>query len=194
MRYEELRIQAKVYGLRLNHFLEKKDLPSVWFHNEEGRDSIDHIAIKTYGTDDYHRTVDYYKRFSTKIAETELEGRYIATAKLLGSYALSIELPHVNSKNFVRNLEIMLARPSQQRREQSSFDHAGVFMERGLIPVRTVLARKEIGYFNEQHSSHTSVSVLFGEEDDEVKFTDRQSSAVVREQLRNGNSRLVHGA
>jgi hypothetical protein len=187
MKYTDLRVESHMYCAALDRYLDDKQLPASWF--DQG---FDHIAIKAYNTSDYKELVSHYKGFSELISEADLDERHIATAQLIGSYGLSLTLISVESPSLVTSLEIMLARPDDQSDESPHFDHAEVFVPRGLYPVRKVLDAKGLDYLDEQNKSHEWVSLVFGDEN-EVKFTDTRLRDIVADNLHKGTARIIHG-
>jgi hypothetical protein len=187
MKYIDLKLEGQKYCSALDRYLDENHLPASWF--DQG---FDHIAIKAYNINDYKELVNHYKGYSELISETDLGGRHIATAQLIGSYGLSLALISVESHSLVANLEIMLARPDDQSDESPRLDHAEVFVERGLYPVRKVLDAKGLSYLDEQNESHEWVSVVFGDVN-EVKFTDTRLGDIVADNLRKGTARITHG-
>jgi hypothetical protein len=189
MRYVDLRAEAVKYSLDAGRFIERKQLPLVWFDY-----GYDHLAIKAYSPRDYEELLSEFKQFSEYIAETEMNGRYIAMAHLVGNYGLKMTVAELsNNPMNVRDIELMLARPDGQTGEHTELDHAEIYMERGLIPVRRVLANKGIQYDSQHNDSHSWISTIINQEADELKFSDRRLADIVDEQLENGKSKLIFG-
>jgi hypothetical protein len=187
MPYPELRQQVKTYTTQLDHFLFQKKFPNSWFGNA----SIDHVAIKAFSGTDYEETLNYYKNFSTYISETKMNGRYIATARLVGNYSLVLSLATVGINSQVADLEIMLARPEDQSGDIPSLDHSEIFLERGLIPVRNVLTKRMVDFLPQSNDSHAWVSLMFNDQN-EVKFTDRRLRDLAEEDVQGGQAKVIH--
>lgn len=184
MNLVELRREARAYNSRLKEFRERKKLPITWFDA-----GIDHFAIKAYNPDDYDKLVKNYQPLSSEVAESVLDDRRIATARLLGNYGINIY--DVFSDGPVRLLEIMEARPDDTSEESVRFDHQEIYVPRGILPIKTVLRRKQIDFFEQENDAHSWVSVDFNMGMDEVKFTDKRLDKIVGDAVKNGRARLL---
>lgn len=180
--------QSDQYSRRLNDFVDQSRLPESWFDH-----GYDHLAIKAYTIDDYEQTIERFKAVSELITEVDIDDRQIATAELLGEFALTMSVSFGNYVS-IKHIEIMLARLGDQNHDSPRLDHAEIYMPRGLVPVRKVLSNKRIPYFDELNEAHSWVSVVFGEESDEVKFTDRKLSDINQQQIESSRARIIYEA
>ena len=183
-----LKAQANVYNARLDKFVAKNRLPQSWF--DQG---YDHVAVKAYNLEDYRQIIEQFKVVSDRITEADLNHRQIATARLMGQFALGLDLS-VGPYVYLRNVEIMLARPNDQSQDLPVFDHSEIFVPRGLMPIRKVLDEKKIQFLPQSNKSHEWVSVVFDDDGDEVKFTDRTLEDIVEENIASGKARIIYGS
>jgi hypothetical protein len=183
---EILKTEAVHYNSRLDVFFAEKNLPEVWLDYGQ-----DHVAVKAYNLRDYEEIIENFKVVSELITEVDRDGRHIATARLLGSLALELNLS-LSSWVALRDIEIMLSRPDEQSDDLPRFDHSEIFMPRGLIPVRSVLTAKGIRLDEEQNETHAWISVVFGDEADEVKFADRRLRDINEADIASRKARIIH--
>jgi hypothetical protein len=184
----ELEKLSRQYNTRLDEFIANNSLPESWFDA-----GYDHVAVKAFNLEEYEEIIESFKPVSDRITEIDMDGRQIATATLLGSLALEMSLS-LGDYIYVRNVEIMLARPDDQGIDSPRFDHSEIFMPRGLIPVAKILDIKGIDFFDEENQSHSWISVAFNDGQDEIKFTDRRLGDINEEEIASGNSRVIHEA
>ena len=188
MIYGQLRTESQIYNSSLDRFLGRQQLPATWFANG----GVDHLAIKTFNSGDYKAYLDSYKQYAERITQTRLDGRYIATIRLLGNYSLTFNLLSVKSANRVTDLELMLARPNEQSELQPRLDHAEIYMKYGLIPVRKVLGNRGLRFEDHSNGSHEWVSVKFEDGAEEVKFSDRRLSEIMEEEIDFGTAQVLY--
>lgn len=188
MIYGQLRTESQIYNSSLDRFLGRQKLPPTWFANG----GVDHLAIKTFNSGDYKAYLDSYKQYAERITQTRLDGRYIATIRLLGNYSLTFNLLSVKSANRVTDLELMLARPNEQSELQPRLDHAEIYMKYGLIPVRKVLGNRGLRFEDQSNGSHEWVSVKFEDGAEEVKFSDRRLSEIMEEEIDFGTAQVLY--
>lgn len=188
MIYGQLRTESQIYNSSLDRFLGRQKLPPTWFANG----GVDHLAIKTFNSGDYKAYLDSYKQYAERITQTRLDGRYIATIRLLGNYSLTFNLLSVKSANRVTDLELMLARPNEQSELQPRLDHAEIYMKYGLIPVRKVLGNRGLRFEDHSNGSHEWVSVKFEDGAEEVKFSDRRLSEIMEEEIDFGTAQVLY--
>ncbi|MBX4197254.1 hypothetical protein KW801_01710 [Candidatus Saccharibacteria bacterium] len=184
---ETLKKMATEYNDRLDTFWAEAKLPEVWLD-----DGYDHFALKAYSREDYEDIIEQFKPVTEFIAEVDLDDRQIATAKLLGHFALNMTLSFSDWMS-IDHIEIMLAREDEQGDKPVRFDHSELFKSHGLIPVMKVLEAKGLRPFNppEFNRSHMWVSIVFGEENDEVKFTDKRLSEIIQDDIRTGRAKIL---
>ena len=187
MIYDELNIQSQIYSHKLDRFFKPLRLPLSWFEH-----GFDHIAIKAFNLSDYEELIDHYKDHSQYIYESNQDGRHISAIRLLGHIGLKLALPTVGSETKVLDIELMLARPQDQSAEKPRLDHSEIYVEQGLIPVRNVLNRKGVRYYDEPGSSPSWVSVVFEDGEQEVRFTDMHLSDIAKENVRKDIGRVIH--
>jgi len=186
--YEGLLRLTNDYNSRLNRFVSAHELPYTWF--EKGQD---HVAVKAFKPDDYKALVARFEPFSARIVETEMQGRWIATASLMGKFAIMSSLT-VSGGIEIENVEIMLARPEDQDNGPPRFDHSEIYAPEKMIPVRSVLRRKGLHPDWQGNDAHEWVSVVFGEYSEEVKFTEKRLSEIVDQELASGKAKVIYEA
>lgn len=186
MDYEKLLRLAYDYNHRLDDFISKQKLPYTWF--DKGQD---HVAVKAYHPEDYQGIVRRFKPVSERIAEAKLQNRWIATATLMGNFALKLSLS-VSDWMPVKEVEIMLARPEEQSNEPPRFDHSEIYVPDKMIPINRVLKSRDLHPFWQRNEAHEWISVTFGEQREEVKFTEKRLSEITDEEIEIGKARVIY--
>lgn len=184
MRYSHLLFKSEEYQRQLSDFIEQYELPEVWFDN-----GIDHLAVKAYNPEVYRQTVENFRHVSDRITESQIHGRRIAAAKL-GEFSVIQSIRAARGKT-IGWVEIMEARPEDQSSDPVRFDHAEVYVPRGIIPIHTVLSRRNLNPLSEHNNSHEWVSVIIEPYGGELKFSDRSLAEIVQADLETGRGRLV---
>jgi hypothetical protein len=186
MDYEKLLGLTYDYNRRLDEFIAEQELPYTWF--DEG---IDHVAVKAYHPEDYQGIVARFRPVSEKIVETNMQDRWIATARLMGKFAIRTSLS-VSDWVYVKDVEIMLARPEDQGNKPPEFDHSEIYVPDKMIPINRVLERNRLRPQRERNDAHEWISITFGEQADEVKFTDTRLSEINERGILSGRAKVLY--
>jgi hypothetical protein len=185
VRYSDLLERTEGYNRCLEDFIGTYNLPKSWF--EKG---VDHFAVKAYNPDDYQKTIREFRDFSFLIAESALQGRRLAAAKLLGDFAIKQNMLF-SSVQMVGWIEIMEARPEDRSVDHAQLDHAEIFVPQGIIPMRSVLQSRGLYPIDESNRSHEWLSVIMKPYEEELKFSDKRLSHIVQADLKAGRATLI---
>jgi len=178
-------LETDNYRIDLERLIKLKELPRFWFEH------LDHVAFKAYNPNDYQRLIEQFKPMSWQISEVEMDGRYIAAARLLGKHALDLSMLPWLEDTYVDTVELMLARPEDQGDDRIRFDHLEAFRPYGLLPTKKVLERKAIPYKPQSNDSHSWISVLVNNQGQEIKFSDRSLLDIVDSDIESGRARIL---
>jgi hypothetical protein len=171
------------YAIGLEYYIRRERLPKEWFEQP------DHIAIKAGNSLHYEQLLlsqidEGLPRVET-VSETKMDGRRIAVVSFVGPVA-------VGSEWRVKQLEVMEPRPEMVGKDRIGVDHMEFFqpdfeaieyhLERisGIIPD---IQRKSL---------HNSLSITFGKQGREVKFTDRRLADVIQLELEAEETEIIY--
>lgn len=185
MKFGDIKAASRNYNFELDEFIFLHQLPKTWFEGGQ-----DHVAVKDYNAKDYNRLIGELLPYTDLISEVQVNDRRIAAAKLLGEHAIQFVMSF-NPYSMVEWIEVMETRPEDQSDEPPHLDHQEIFVPQGIIPVRSVLRRKNIAYLDQENPAHSWVSVIINPQADELKFTDRQLSDIVAADLKTGRTRVL---
>lgn len=167
--------QVADYAAALHAFRAEYGLPGEWFAEP------DHIAVKCADATDFDKTLAEWLPKAESLSYIHLNGRRLATAKLLGPIA-------VGEEGEVGWLEIMEPRPEKAGQDVVGVDHME-FMFADFDAVKALLAERGVSFTPQENPSHRWVSI--DANGHELKLNDLPLAAVVPEEIAEGKAVIL---
>lgn len=174
------REQVDKYARDLWVFADRFNVPQAWF------DEPDHVAVKGADRADYERWVELFKPQSEQISAIDMQGRTVAVAKLVGPLT-------VGRFGQVSLVEIMEPKPERVGRDIVGLEHME-FHYPHLTEVQDYLSGKAVAWAMQNNDSHAWVNVRINKQGQELKLNDRPLAEIIPEELRSGQSYIIHPA
>lgn len=174
---EDIQQAAREYGQLLSDFLGQHHLERY------AACAIDHIAIKLKDAADFERSLEALVALSTSASVAEINNRRLATAVL----PEAIAVPGFGSSAI---LEIMEPRPGVVATTAGHIDHIELRVA-GIGEVARVLEEQHVSFEVQNNGYHQAAVVVLNELGQEVKFTNSDLLAIVKEQDEKGTSQVL---
>jgi hypothetical protein len=156
------------YATDLGQFVKNERLPIEWFMQP------DHIALKAYNAAGFEKLLHEVRDGdpgAEDITIAEMDGRRLATAFMAGPIALG-------PFREVEIVEIMEPRLEKIGKDKVGLDHVE-FLQPDFAVVQRRLFRTGMSPEVNHNSSHSFLSITFGKDHHELKFTDKSLADIV---------------
>lgn len=176
---QTLQRQADSFLSSLSTFLEKYPQLKSQIKNYP----IDHLAIKSFATEDYELFVESLKEYSQSLSYTPMDNRRIATAMLKKPIIFS-ELGKTNI------LEVIEPKPEKSEKTSARFDHIEI-RNPNFEKIEKILKKLNIPYKPYANPKHKALVIEINDEEQEIKFTDGNLFEIVQKELTEGTAQKL---
>lgn len=165
------------YAAELEKYIQSQSLPLEWF------DEPDHIAIKAANAAHFDALVKQIRKGSLGVEvqdmiRADVDERRIALAFLAGSLAVGAEWQF-------RLVQIMGPQPDKAGKDKAGIDHME-FYQPLIKPIEQRLLKTGLIPSVDSRLGHNTLSIMFGQAKNELKFTDNPLAEVPQEEQPSG--------
>ncbi len=179
MMVSEFRDSANKYAQALNGIIALHDLPPRLFRE------ADHFGFACASPEGYERRVAEVLSASNTVCEINRQNRRVAIALLNARIAIE----RFSAETEVSTIEILEPTPDQPN-PGSGVRFMG-FVFRDILPLSRLLETRDVDYTMEGNGTYGAVVLPFGDQQSQVKFTNKTLSLVAKERLEDGTARII---
>ncbi len=171
-----IRRQIEDYAQELEGFIERNKLPNEWFERP------DHVAFKAANSQGFDLLIQTFRPLSEQISYIEMDGRRLATAKLLS---------HVTLGTFgdIQWVELMEPRPARVGSDVVGFEHAEFYFP-DFEAAQAILSDKKVAYDMQDNPGHSWVNIVINSDGQELKLNNGTLEDIVAAETARGETKF----